>query len=593
MKKGGRREKIERTAHVLEGRPRPAAADPGLPRRPAGLWAKQGEIEGAGRRRDRRACAPIRMLLAFPGEGAAGRERVRRRREKGGKRQKKPRQPRRQKAKGGVEPAGGEAEGFVPGVRPADACAEQAGGAAQENARQPKQHEPENGRHDVLPETAGQPLDRETRCGVGILRNLARETTHGKGRLGGVEGLGLQHPGKLLSFVEDLALRDQHGQQRYFEIPSERHRRRVAKQHEARSHGKTGQQKNDKRAANNPVPFAALLPIQAAVEPVGQARKQRLRVDGPQKGKRKATEKRIDDKRNQQEKQGVGAPAGKGDRHAVSKMGRKAQHRQCRKRPARTGGMKKQPAIFLCGHGGRDPETLAEFIAFVDRLRARNPAAAVGYGFLEFAEPTLAAGLFRLHAEGAQEILALPVTLFEGGHSLADIPNALRAFGQAHPALRLRYGRAFGVEEKLLRLLADRVRAAEAEAKTKAGERENAFLLVVARGAREEGAARDAATIAGRLKAELGFGETLAAFSGLARPTLKEGLERARRSGAPRVVVVPYFLFTGKLVKQLRAEVEAVAAANGDVEWLLASHLFGHPLLEEAACDRIAEIANA
>ena len=95
-----------------------------------------------------------------------------------------------------------------------------------------------------------------------------------------------------------------------------------------------------------------------------------------------------------------------------------------------------------------------------------------------------------------------------------------------------------------------------------------------------------------RLKTELGLAEALAAFSGIAKPSIEEGLRLAAQSGAKRVLVVPYFLFTGKLLKKLRTETEAVAAANTEIEFHVTKHLFGHPLLEEFLLDRIRELTE-
>ena len=57
------------------------------------------------------------------------------------------------------------------------------------------------------------------------------------------------------------------------------------------------------------------------------------------------------------------------------------------------------------------------------------------------------------------------------------------------------------------------------------------------------------------------------AFVSLARPSVPEALERVRKLGATRVVVVPYFLFTGVLVDRIREQTAqwAAAAAGMDV----------------------------
>ncbi len=252
--------------------------------------------------------------------------------------------------------------------------------------------------------------------------------------------------------------------------------------------------------------------------------------------------------------------------------------------------MNEKSAILLCGHGSRDSETLLEFDAFVNRLRAKLPATTISHGFLEFAEPTIREGLEDLRAHGAEAIAVLPLMLFEGAHALHDIPALLQSFEATSPNLPLRYGRAFGVEEKLLAIVADRIR--EAEKGAGPSKREETFLLFVARGARDAEVGGRAKEMAMRLKTELGLAEALAAFSGISEPSMEAGLRLAAQSGAKRVLVVPYFLFTGKLLKKLHTETETVASENAKIEFHVTKHLFGHPLLEEFLLDRVRELTE-
>jgi sirohydrochlorin cobaltochelatase len=55
---------------------------------------------------------------------------------------------------------------------------------------------------------------------------------------------------------------------------------------------------------------------------------------------------------------------------------------------------------------------------------------------------------------------------------------------------------------------------------------------------------------------------TETAFVSLARPGVAEGLERCRRLGARRVVVLPYFLFPGVLPDRVAAQAREYAAGH-------------------------------
>jgi sirohydrochlorin cobaltochelatase len=53
------------------------------------------------------------------------------------------------------------------------------------------------------------------------------------------------------------------------------------------------------------------------------------------------------------------------------------------------------------------------------------------------------------------------------------------------------------------------------------------------------------------------------AFVSLAPPSVQQALERCRRLGAERVVVLPYFLFTGVLERRIREQALEYADATG------------------------------
>jgi sirohydrochlorin cobaltochelatase len=68
-------------------------------------------------------------------------------------------------------------------------------------------------------------------------------------------------------------------------------------------------------------------------------------------------------------------------------------------------------------------------------------------------------------------------------------------------------------------------------------------------------------------------------------------LERAVRLGFRRIVVFPYFLFTGILVRRIYEAVELVAARHPQVEFVNAHYLDDHPLVIETFVERIRGIA--
>jgi sirohydrochlorin cobaltochelatase len=250
--------------------------------------------------------------------------------------------------------------------------------------------------------------------------------------------------------------------------------------------------------------------------------------------------------------------------------------------------MQPLPAVMVCGHGSRDIDAVHEFNAMVALLRQRLAGRAVESGFLEFARPTIGEGFEALAAGGARSIMALPAMLFAASHVKNDLPWEVNSFHAAHPEIAVTFGRDLSVELKLLRAAAARIEAAEA-ASVRTVQRADTLLLVVGRGTNDPDANSNIAKIARMLWEGMGFGWAEAAFSGVAAPLVDAALDKAARLGFARIIVFPYFLFTGVLVKRIYAWTEAAAARHPGIEFLKAGYLSHHPMVIETFLERLAE----
>src|SRR3546814_7446491 len=67
-----------------------------------------------------------------------------------------------------------------------------------------------------------------------------------------------------------------------------------------------------------------------------------------------------------------------------------------------------------------------------------------------------------------------------------------------------------------------------------------------------------------------GWGETC--YSGVTFPLVEPGLEHAARLGYKRLVVFPYFLFTGILVQRIYDYTDVVAARHPEIEFVKAGY---------------------
>ncbi|MGH8063795.1 MAG: sirohydrochlorin chelatase [Candidatus Entotheonellia bacterium] len=249
-----------------------------------------------------------------------------------------------------------------------------------------------------------------------------------------------------------------------------------------------------------------------------------------------------------------------------------------------------QPATLIVGHGSQDPEGTQEFLQLVELYRQYDPAQIVECGFLEFAQPTIQEGLDRCVERGAGSIIVLPGVLMAAGHAKNDIPSEVQAARRRHPGIVIHQGRHFHLHPKILQLCTMKIDAAESQAAPL--ERKDTLLLVVGRGSSDPDANSDVQKLARLLWEGMGFGWAAACYIGITTPRVPEALACCQRMGFARLLVFPFFLFTGRLEKRIRMLTAEFAAEHPETELLVADYLDAHPILVQVLLERAQEAVH-
>lgn len=244
--------------------------------------------------------------------------------------------------------------------------------------------------------------------------------------------------------------------------------------------------------------------------------------------------------------------------------------------------------IVIAGHGSRDPEGVREFEALMALLAERNAERTITHGFLEFATPTIDEAARANVAAGRRTVAVVPGVLLAATHAKNDMPAEVLALQREFPEVAFHYGAPLHFHPLILRLCRERL--IEAEAKSSAiVKRSETCLVVVGRGTTDPDANSDVSKLARILEEGLGYGASLVCYSGTAKPLVADGLQAAARLGFARIVVFPFFLFTGVLVKRIE---EAAAVLQRDfpkLEILSAPSLGVHPHVADALAERAEE----
>jgi sirohydrochlorin cobaltochelatase len=246
-----------------------------------------------------------------------------------------------------------------------------------------------------------------------------------------------------------------------------------------------------------------------------------------------------------------------------------------------------KPAVLFVGHGSRDAEGTQEFCHLVDQFRSVDPERIVEHGFLEFARPVITDAVDRCVARGARTVAVLPGMLMAAGHAKNDIPSEIHEARHKYPDVRFHYGRHLHLHAKILQLC--RLRIEQTLATARPIERKDTLLLAVGRGSSDPDANADVCKLARILGEGMGFGWAAAAYIGVTTPLLPEALERCQRMGFARVIVFPFFLFTGVLEKRIRRLTAEFAERHREAEFLCADYLNVHPLLLDVFAERAEE----
>lgn len=248
--------------------------------------------------------------------------------------------------------------------------------------------------------------------------------------------------------------------------------------------------------------------------------------------------------------------------------------------------------IMICGHGSRAKSAEEEFALLAKGVRQRYPDVPVEYGFLEYSAPNIHMGLNALRDAGVTEIIAVPGMLFAATHAKNDIPSVLTTYQEKNEGLTVHYGRELGLHPQMIAAFEARILEALGVDHVHDGDLYDTMLVVVGRGTSDTLANAEAARLTRIVTENLGFGWSETVYSGVTFPSVGRGLEIALKLGYKKIVVAPYFLFSGKLIDRIYNYVDRVAATVPDVTFYKAHYLSDQDHVIDTFAERIEEAAS-
>jgi sirohydrochlorin cobaltochelatase len=245
-------------------------------------------------------------------------------------------------------------------------------------------------------------------------------------------------------------------------------------------------------------------------------------------------------------------------------------------------------SICLIGHGSRDSLATQEFLTLCKKLRKKILYKTIECGFLEFAKPTAVEALYACRRDGVKNIIILPGILFPGKHTQRDVPNTVDKVFQNCPNINLIFTKPLATHPILMEACRKLIEEEE-KISPKFIPRSESLLMTIGHGSQNKDFNCQVEKNLYNLGEKLGFGKTLTFFAGLPQHSIGDIEKNFTPQGFRRVILFPFFLFTGVWVKRINTLSKIFQTKHVDTEFLKASCLNHNDLIVDALIQRIIE----
>ena len=230
--------------------------------------------------------------------------------------------------------------------------------------------------------------------------------------------------------------------------------------------------------------------------------------------------------------------------------------------------------LLLVGHGSRDADGNAEIEQFVQLWQARQPGWQIELCFIEFAEVLLDSGLdcaARLAQAGNGKLLVLPLILNAAGHVKGDIPWAVEQARLRHPQVQFDIAPHLGAGEPALAMLQRQLR--QCLQRLDVPDPRSTGVILLGRGSSDRQANGEVAKLARWLWEEAQHELVDIAFTGITHPRLERVVQRQVLLGMTQIVILPYYLYTGTLVKRIQRQLQHLRQQYPQIRFALGHYL--------------------
>ncbi|MFY4773817.1 sirohydrochlorin chelatase [Metabacillus sp. RGM 3146] len=240
-----------------------------------------------------------------------------------------------------------------------------------------------------------------------------------------------------------------------------------------------------------------------------------------------------------------------------------------------------QAILYIC-HGSRVKKARDEAVDFIQECQKTISVPIQEISFLELAEPSIAEGFETCIQKGATQIAVVPLLLLTAVHAKKDIPREIAKLHKKYPDISITYGKPIGVQESM----ADAVYEQMNDAMT---DKQDTRVLLIGRGSSDPDVKRDMMILAELLKERYELSAVDVCFLTAAEPSFETKLAEMNHVSESNILVVPYLLFTGLLMKGIEKEIKQMKT---DKNIMLCSYIGYSHHVRQAFSKRVHEALN-
>ncbi|MDQ6973832.1 MAG: sirohydrochlorin chelatase [Mariprofundaceae bacterium] len=246
---------------------------------------------------------------------------------------------------------------------------------------------------------------------------------------------------------------------------------------------------------------------------------------------------------------------------------------------------KMNDTILLVGHGSREKSGNAEIESFANTWRKRRPDDRIEVCFIEFADTLLDAGLNNA-AKNSKRVIVVPLILGAAGHVKMEIPHHIAHAREHHPDVEFIMAKHLGAGTKVFNALKSELH--NAMLALDAPDAKNTGVVLLARGSSDKVANGEIAKMARWLFEESDHDMVDLAFTGITFPKVETVVQRQVACGMKQVIILPYYLYTGILIKRIARQVARLSQQYPTISFGLAKYIGFNDAIYELLDERVA-----